>query len=81
MPTSRGSRRARIRFRTESEDGRFLPDEWPGRVTESELLVCALRSHHQLHEPKEVYHLYWWEYARTSDALASYVLSTYVWTA
>ncbi|MCX4827025.1 restriction endonuclease [Streptomyces sp. NBC_01142] len=52
------------------EDGRSLSDEWPGRVTESELLVCALRSHHQLHEPKEVYHLYWWEYARTSDALA-----------
>ncbi|MGP3953489.1 restriction endonuclease [Streptomyces sp. 7N604] len=51
-------------------EARHLPDEWPGRVAESELLVCALRSHHQLHEPKEAYHLHWWEYARTSDALA-----------
>ncbi|MEU5196101.1 restriction endonuclease [Streptomyces scabiei] len=52
------------------EDSQHPSDEWPGRVAESELLVCALRSHHQLHEPKEAYHLYSWEYARTSDALA-----------
>lgn len=51
-------------------DARQTSDEWPGRVSESELLVCALRSHHQLHEPKEGYLLHWWEYARTSDALA-----------
>ncbi|WP_331732326.1 restriction endonuclease (plasmid) [Streptomyces sp. NBC_00015] len=51
-------------------EARHSSDEWPGRVSESELLVCALRSHHQLNEPKEVYRLYSWEYARTSDALA-----------
>ncbi|MDH2390126.1 hypothetical protein QCN29_15265 [Streptomyces sp. HNM0663] len=43
--------------------------EWPGRAAESELIVCALRSHHPLYEPKAAYHLYWWEYARTSDAV------------
>ncbi|MER5472621.1 hypothetical protein [Streptomyces sp. NPDC002685] len=44
--------------------------EWPGRVEESELLICALRSHHPLDDPKAAYHLYSWEYARTSEALA-----------
>ncbi|WP_229818545.1 hypothetical protein [Streptomyces chromofuscus] len=53
-----------------SEDGRSTSEEWPGRVQESELLVCALRSHHPLDDPKAAYHLYSWEYARTSEALA-----------
>jgi hypothetical protein len=53
-----------------AEDCRSSSDKWPGRVAESELLVCALRSHHRLQEPKQTYHLYSWEYARTSDALA-----------
>ncbi|MFJ8785757.1 hypothetical protein [Streptomyces sp. NPDC102476] len=53
-----------------AEDGRRPSEEWPGRVEESELLVCALRSHHPLDEPREAYHLFLWEYARTSDALA-----------
>ncbi|MZD19174.1 hypothetical protein GTY82_18450 [Streptomyces sp. SID5476] len=52
-----------------SEDGRPTSDEWPGRVGASELLVCALRSHHPVGEPKEAYHLYWWEYAQSSEAL------------
>ncbi|AEN08004.1 MULTISPECIES: restriction endonuclease [unclassified Streptomyces] len=52
------------------ENGRSAPDAWPGRVAESELLICALRSHHPLHEPKRAYRLCSWEYARTSDALA-----------
>ncbi|MFD5572797.1 hypothetical protein ACFWJA_33235, partial [Streptomyces cadmiisoli] len=52
------------------EDGRSTSEEWPGRVQESELLVCALRSHHPLDDPKTAYHLYSWEYARTSEALA-----------
>ncbi|MEU0726203.1 restriction endonuclease [Streptomyces sp. NPDC006140] len=51
------------------EDGRPSPEEWPGLVEESELLLCALRSHHQLGETKSEYHLYSWEYARTSDVL------------
>ncbi|MFE2565912.1 restriction endonuclease [Streptomyces mirabilis] len=53
-----------------SEDGRSASEEWPGRVEESELLICALRSHHPLDDPKAAYHLYSWEYARTSEALA-----------
>ncbi|MFI5825507.1 restriction endonuclease [Streptomyces rishiriensis] len=52
------------------EDGRPASEEWPGGVEESELLVCALRSHHPLDDPKSAYHLYSWEYARTSEALA-----------
>ncbi|MGW5765825.1 restriction endonuclease [Streptomyces tendae] len=58
-----------VRNPNRRQDGMPAPDEWPGRVEESELLVCALRSHHQLDEPKEAYHLYSWEYARTSDAV------------
>ncbi|MFD8001189.1 restriction endonuclease [Streptomyces mirabilis] len=52
------------------EDRRSTSKEWPGRVQESELLICALRSHHPLDDPKAAYHLYSWEYARTSEALA-----------
>ncbi|MEU4098642.1 restriction endonuclease [Streptomyces sp. NPDC026673] len=51
-------------------DARQAPDGWPGQVADSELLVCALRSHHPLDEPREEYRLYGWECARTSDALA-----------
>ncbi|WP_019711366.1 restriction endonuclease [Streptomyces xinghaiensis] len=51
------------------KDGSPTSDEWPGQVAESELLVCSLRSHHPVDEPKEAYHLYWWEYAYTSEAL------------
>lgn len=53
-----------------SKISRSTSEEWPGRVEESELLVCALRSHHLLDDPKPAYHLYSWEYARTSEALA-----------
>ncbi|MBN3933016.1 restriction endonuclease [Streptomyces verrucosisporus] len=59
-----------VRNPRRGENRRSASDEWPGRVAESELLICALRSHHQLHEPKETYHLCSWEYACTSDALA-----------
>ncbi|MFE5893214.1 restriction endonuclease [Streptomyces sp. NPDC056462] len=51
------------------ERGKSDSEEWPGRVTESELLVCALRSHHPVSEPKAAYHLCSWEYARTSEVV------------
>ncbi|MCR3752676.1 Restriction endonuclease [Lentzea californiensis] len=45
------------------------PPDWPDHLSDSELLVCDLRSHHPLGEPRSSYHLYGWELARTSDAL------------
>lgn len=44
------------------------PDDWPGDLSRSGAIVCALRSHHQLTKPKERYELWSYELARTSDA-------------
>ncbi|WP_239158243.1 restriction endonuclease [Streptomyces sp. SID13726] len=44
------------------------PEDWPRETDDSEFLVCDLRSHHQLNEPKGPYFLHSWEYAYTSDA-------------
>jgi hypothetical protein len=44
--------------------------QWvPNMVSDSEYLVCALRSWHTLHNPKSVYELWDFESAWTSDAL------------
>lgn len=51
------------------------PDGWPEWVAKSELLVCDLRSHHPLDDPRVSYHLFNWETARTSDAFAVRVVA------
>lgn len=46
------------------------PPEWvPDTVSRSDYLVCALRSWHQLNNPKSVYELWEFESAWTSDGL------------
>ncbi|MEV4800787.1 restriction endonuclease [Nonomuraea sp. NPDC049421] len=47
-----------------------MPKDWPRPTEDSELIVCALRSHHPLSKIPDAYHLDSWEHARTSDALA-----------
>ncbi|MFD4922703.1 restriction endonuclease [Streptomyces goshikiensis] len=44
------------------------PEGWPGALSTSEVIVCALRSHHPLAKMPETYSLVSWERARTSDA-------------
>lgn len=51
------------------------PDNWPNHLDESELLVCSLRSHHPLDEPRRDYRLHGWELAWTSDALVARVVA------
>ncbi|MGW4441916.1 restriction endonuclease [Streptomyces sp. NPDC004682] len=51
-----------------SPDRDAAPDGWPGEATSSELLICALRSHHPLAKIPDSYVLDSWEVARTSDA-------------
>lgn len=51
------------------------PDGWPEFVDQSELLVCDLRSHHPLDEPRSGYQLFNWEVARTSNALIARVVA------
>jgi hypothetical protein len=58
-----------VRNPLRSTGGSPTAEELPGRAAESELLMCALRSHHPLDKPKARYNLDGWEYARSSDAL------------
>ncbi|MGW1160521.1 restriction endonuclease [Streptomyces sp. NPDC002519] len=44
------------------------PEGWPSQLSESGVLVCDLRSHHLLSEPREAYELVSFEHAWTSDA-------------
>lgn len=55
--------------------GVSVPDDWPGYMESSELLICDLRSHHPLNEPRSDYRLYGWELAWTSDALVAHVVA------
>ncbi len=50
-------------------------DDWPGLLEDSELLVCDLRSHHPLDEPRRDYHLDRWELTWTSDALVARIVA------
>jgi hypothetical protein len=45
-----------------------IPDDWPGILEHTDLLVCDIRSYHGLDFPKEEYFLYMWEFVSTSDA-------------
>ncbi|MFE3940060.1 hypothetical protein ACFXPJ_41535, partial [Streptomyces goshikiensis] len=49
-------------------DRESAPGGWPGALRTSEIIVCALRSHHPLTKMPEAYSLVSWERARTSDA-------------
>lgn len=49
------------------------PADWPWQPEDSELLICALRSHHPVDEPKD-YFLWSWESAETSDAMVARVV-------
>lgn len=51
-------------------DGIPAPEDWPRQAEASELIICDLRSHHQLDKLRVSYHLDGWEQARTSDARA-----------
>jgi Restriction endonuclease len=51
------------------------PDGWPELVAQSELLVCDLRSHHPLDEPREGYLLFNWETTWTSNAMVVRVVA------
>lgn len=44
------------------------PDGWPRALDASEIILCALRSHHPLAKMPGSYSLVSWELARTSDA-------------
>lgn len=46
------------------------PVGWPAGLAESDLIICSLHSHHRMSEPRDSYHLKFWEKARTSDASA-----------
>lgn len=49
-------------------DRENCPSWWPIEATETDLLVCGLRSWHPLSEPRTAYHLRRLEWTRTSDA-------------
>ncbi|MEU5216500.1 restriction endonuclease [Streptomyces sp. NPDC020807] len=49
-------------------DGALTPEGWPSVLATSEVIVCALRSHHPLTKIPDAYSLVSWERARTSDA-------------
>lgn len=56
-------------FRHTSKPRRKNPDWWPDMASDTELIVCALRSWHPLKSPKKTYRLWSCESAWTSDAL------------
>lgn len=51
------------------------PDDWPELVAQNELLICDLRSHHPLDNPRDGYKLFAWEVTRTSDVLVTRMLA------
>jgi hypothetical protein len=61
---------ARNPFWAKARSRKSVPSWWPSIVSESESLVCALRSWHPVNHPKSSYRLWSCETAWTSDALA-----------
>jgi hypothetical protein len=49
--------------------------DWSDYIEDSELLVCNLRSHHPLDQPRSDYHLASWQLAWTSDALVAHIIA------
>lgn len=54
------------------------PNDWPGALGSSGVIVCDLQSHHPLTKPKERYELWSYELARTSDAQALRVVADWL---
>ena len=46
------------------------PEDWPVDLRDAGVIVCGLRSHHPVTQPREGYELWSYEVARTSDAHA-----------